>query len=166
MSSTLDATLEQSSSTEAKNIRKLKLTVQHPIIDYPTTMSTTRGNDTISAQYLLHQLSSRRPILLFKNCTSDVFCTLKRSTQVFNAPISAKLSEHLYLLPTMTWKKRINVHGLPQKFCRQPSKTTNVYKTSRLGQISSGPTPGLPPIKARMGQPEQDSTTQNQVRKK
>ena len=35
-----------------------------------------------------------------------------------------------------------------------------LYKASQLGQISSGPTPGLSPIKARMGQPEQDLTSE------
>ena len=99
--------LKQSSSTEAKNIKKLKLTVQHPIIDYPTFTSTALRNDATTAQYLLQQPSSRRPNLLIKNSTPDVFCIPKQSTQVFNASIFGKLLEHLHLLPTMISKREI-----------------------------------------------------------
>ena len=91
-------------------MKKSKLTVQHPTIDYLTTMSTTRENDVATEQYLLlNRQNSRRSIPLIKNSIQDVFCTPKGSTRVSNASSFAKHSEHLHLLPTRTTKKRINI---------------------------------------------------------
>jgi hypothetical protein len=112
--STLAAMLELLSSTEGKNVKKLKLTIRCPTIDYPTNASAARGNDAVSTKYLLHHPSSRRLILLIKNYTPDVLCILNPSTQVSNASTFTKLSEHLHLLSSITWKKGINVHKLSQ----------------------------------------------------
>ena len=65
----------QLSSIEGRNVKKMKLTVQHPTIDYPTTVSATRVNDIMTAQYFLHRPSNRRAILSAADSTHNVFCS-------------------------------------------------------------------------------------------
>ena len=107
-------------------MKKLKPTVQNPIIEYLTIANAIRENDTIQAQHLLHQPSSQKLILLIRDYTANISSTLMQSTRVSNASISAKLSEHLRITLIKTKDEE------------------RIGKNSRLGQPNSGPTPSLP----------------------
>ena len=53
----------QLSSTEGKNVKKQRHTVQPPIIDYPTTASATRVSAATSVPYFLHRQNSQRMMI-------------------------------------------------------------------------------------------------------
>jgi hypothetical protein len=53
----------QLSSTEGKNMKKQKHSIQPPTIDYPTTASATRVSVAILVPYSLHHQNSQRMML-------------------------------------------------------------------------------------------------------
>ena len=90
-SSTSSVMHAQLSSIEGRNVKKMKLTVQHPTIDYPTTVSATCANGATTVQSSLHHPSNRRVILSTADYMHNDFCILKQSTRVSSASTSAKL---------------------------------------------------------------------------
>jgi len=79
-SSTSSVMHAQLSSIEGRNVRKLKLTIQHPIIDYPTIASAAHVNDATTVQFSLDHLSNRKATPFIKDSMSDVSCIPKQST--------------------------------------------------------------------------------------
>ena len=105
-SSTSAEALIPSSSLEGRNVKKQKLTVQPPTIDYPTIASGACTNAAISIPHLRLRrnnqvtMQSQLKNILFASYTPNVSYTPRQSTRASNASHCAKPWEHHLLPPT------------------------------------------------------------------